>query len=127
MGYTRYWNRTEKPLTQEFLDEVNKVIVEAKDKGISVCSWDGTGVPEITIDSVSFNGTAPHMDHESFVLDENTGFNFCKTKEKPYDYVVKRVLKVAEQMGIVTDVEDDGPAEMVTDEQYLKWEEQHSY
>jgi len=121
MGYTRYWARSRKPLTQEFVDEVKRIIAEATEKGITICGWDGTGEPEITLDVVRFNGKAPHMDHETFtILNEPTIFDFCKTAEKPYDYAVKEVLKVAEKMGIVEDVTDDGEVEVMTDAQYLE-------
>ena len=124
MGYTRYWGRTEKPITQEFVDAVNSIIAEAKEKGITVCGWDGTGEPEVTLERIAFNGKAPHMDHETCGFsNERMGFDFCKTAEKPYDWVVKRVLEVGAEMGIVKDVSDDGEAEECNDEQYMKYYE----
>lgn len=123
MGYTRYWGRTEKPITQEFVDAVNNIISEAKEKGITICGWDGTGEPEVTLERIVFNGKAPYMDHESCNIDnEPSIFDFCKTAEKPYDWVVKRVLEVGAEMGIVKDVSDDGEVEECNDEQYMKGE-----
>lgn len=125
MGYTRYWNRTDKPITKEFVDEVNRIIEKAKEMGITVCNWDGEGKPTITIDEIAFNGKAPHMDHESFVINnDRSEFDFCKTARKPYDYVVKEVLKVAENMGLVDDVSDDGEVEVVTDKEYEAYYEE---
>ncbi len=121
MGYTRYWNRTDKPITQEFVDEVNRIIAQAKAKGITVCGWDGTGEPEVTLDCIAFNGKAPHMNHEicGFDNDERSrGFACCKTARKPYDYVVKRVLMAAKRMGIVEDTSSDGQNSMTTDAEY---------
>ena len=43
---------------------------------------------------------------------------------KPYDYVVKEVLKVAEEMGIVTDVSDDGENDVTTDKEYEAYYEE---
>ena len=123
MGYTRYWGRTEKPITQEFVDAVNNIIAEAKEKGITVCGWDGTGEPEVTLERIAFNGKAPYMDHESCNIDNKPSFfDFCKTAEKPYDWAVKRVLEVGAKMGIVKDVSDDGEVEECNDEQYMKGE-----
>ena len=36
MGYTRYWQRTKKPITQDFVDEVNKIITDSRSKGITI-------------------------------------------------------------------------------------------
>lgn len=120
MGYTRYWERTDKPITQEFVDEVNRIIAKANEMGITICGWDGFGEPEVSLDGISFNGKAPRLDHESFVIsNEPTIFDFCKTAEKPYDYAVKEVLNVAENMGFVKNVSNDGEVEVVTDKEYL--------
>lgn len=122
MGYTRYWRRTDKPLTEEFVEEVKKIIAQAEKKGISICGWDGTSEPKITCDAINFNGKAPYLDHETccFISGEESGFNFCKTARKPYDYVVKRVLTAAKKHGIVSETNSDGQNEMISDEDYLK-------
>lgn len=120
MGYTRYWERTDKPITQEFVDEVNRIIAKASEMGITICGWDGFGDPEVSLDGIRFNGKAPRLDYEAFVItNEPTIFDFCKTAEKPYDYAVKEVLNVAENMGFVKNVSDDGEVEVVTDKEYL--------
>lgn len=120
MGYTRYWERTDKPITQEFVDEVNRIIAKANEMGITICGWDGVGDPEVSLDGIRFNGKAPHLDHETFAItNEPTIFDFCKTGEKPYDYAVKEVLNVAENMGFVRNVKNDGEVEVVTDKEYL--------
>ena len=125
MGYTRYWSRTDKPITQDFVDAVNNIITEAKARGITICGWDGTGEPEVTLERISFNGKAPHLDHESCGFDNKpTDFDFCKTAEKPYDWVVKRVLEVGMAMEIVENVSDDGEAEEFNDEQYMEYYEE---
>ena len=116
MGYTNYWYRTEKPITERFVRKVEKIIEKSIEKGISIHSYDGTGSPRITIEEISFNGDASiGAEHESFVIDEKTDFNFCKTAEKPYDYTVKEVLKAALEEGLVRDVSDDGETVMITD------------
>lgn len=120
MGFTRYWARTEKPITQEFIDEVNKIIERARKKGIKVAGWDGNGEPIVTFEKIELNGADP-LDHETFCIGNNpTIFDFCKTAEKPYDYVVKNILSVAKKMNIVYNVSSDGRTKMITDEEYLR-------
>lgn len=123
MGYTRYWKRTEKPITEDFLEEVKKIIVDCAKKGIAIRDWDGTGNPTITLDKITFNGNSKadkDLSHESFFLNNiPTDFDFCKTARKPYDYAVKRILKKAVEYGIVTDVRSDGKNKMCTDEEYI--------
>lgn len=122
MGYTRYWKRTEKPITQEFIDEVRRIFEDCKERGITICDWDGNGTPTITMDTIVFNGNREiGADHESCNFSNyNTGFDFCKTARKPYDYAVRRVLIAAETLGIVTDVSDDGNCDEITDEEFMK-------
>ena len=123
MGYTRYWHRTEKPITQEFVDAVNNIIAESRKKGITIRNGLGEGEPIVTLDKVLFNGDGEHeLDHETCgFTNTEPGFNFCKTARKPYDYTVREVLKVAEKMGIITDVTEDGDnEEIISDEEYIR-------
>lgn len=125
MGYTRYFRRTDKPITQAFVDGVKEIIRDCTEKGITIRDWDGQDEPEITLDVVSFNGNADTgLEHESFVIDNNPDevgeFNFCKTARKPYDYAVKKALELAGQEGLVCAVSDDGDnPEGYSDEDYL--------
>ena len=123
MGYTRYWTRTNKPLTEEFVAKVKAIIKESEEKGIKICDGSGEGEPMITTDEVSFNGDdSIGAAHETcFFTNNEDGWNFCKTARKPYDYTVREVLKVAEEMGIVTEVSDDGYNEPITDTQWLDY------
>lgn len=125
MGYTNYWYRTEKPITERFVKKVEKIIEKSIEKGISIHGYDGTGSPKITTEEISFNGDASiGADHESFIIDEKTDFNFCKTAEKPYDYTVKEVLKAALEEGLVRDVSDDGEVFAMTDKKWIAYREE---
>ncbi len=125
MGYTNYWYRTEKPITERFVRKVEKIIEDSINKGIKICGWDGTGEPEITTEVIAFNGDASiNADHESFVIDERLDFNFCKTAEKPYDYTVKEVLKVALEEGLVKNVSDDGEVPVINDSDWIAHREE---
>ena len=125
MGYTRYWDRTDKPLTESFCRDVIKIIRKSAKKGIAIRGWDGTGEPEINVNCIALNGnenSTKDLSHESFVLDnkkDEDAFNFCKTARKPYDYTVREILKCAEKHGIVTNVSSDGTNDKIySDEEY---------
>ena len=124
MGYTNYWDRTEKPLTQVFIDGVKRIIKDSEKKGITIRGWDGNGEPSISLDKVSFNGNAEYkLNHETCYFnnrEDDRGFGFCKTERKPYDYTVKRVLRLAKKHGIISKWSCDGKCEVVTDEEYLE-------
>ena len=118
MGYTRYWNRTNKPLTEEFVSEVKRIINDSLSKGIGIKGWDGTGHPVITTSEILFNGA---IACEAFILTNSVKFDFCKTRRRPYDYTVREILKIAEKMGIVEDVASDGEyEEIISDEEYAR-------
>ncbi len=131
MGYTRYWNRTDKLLTPEFITKVKEILENCKSLGITIRDGYGEGSPVVTVDKVWLNGDSLFkegeykfdLSHETFVLDnENINeSNFCKTERKPYDYAVREILKVAKQMGIVTNVRDDGINEtIISDKSYAR-------
>ena len=126
MGFTRYWKRTDKKITQEFIIAVNNIIADCDEKGIAIRNGFGTGNPVVTMDKVCVNGdctTGHNLDHETlYIGNEPSDFEFCKTAEKPYDYAVREILKVAEEMRLVTDVSsDDGTyEEIISDEQWIE-------
>ena len=127
MGYTRYWNRTNKKITSEFVVAVEQVIADCNSKGILIRNGWGEENPVVTMDEICINGDATtDLDHESLYLsnkEKDMGFGFCKTARKPYDYAVRRILKIAEQMELVTNVRSDGEnEEIISDEEYLKRE-----
>ena len=110
MGYTRYWKRTDKELTVDFIEAVKEIIADCESKGIHICGGYGEGDPEVRFNKVWINGDASKdLDHETIYFDnEPSDFEFCKTARKPYDYALRRILKVAEAEGLVTDVRSDG-------------------
>ena len=122
MGYTRYWERTDKPIDLDLITYVCEVIADCDEKGIAIRNWTGLGNPIVTLDRIAINGdeTLNH-DHETFSIDSETGFQFCKTARKPYDYAVRTILKYAEEQGFVKDVSSDGEnEEIISDEDYDK-------
>ena len=121
MGYTRYWERTNKPLTEDFVDFCNEVFKTCDKLGIEIHNWDGFGKPTVTTDIIAFNGDGEnHINHEGFVLNNEVGFDFCKTDRKPYDYAVRTILREALTRGYITKLSDDGTnEEIISDEDYV--------
>lgn len=123
MGYTRYWERTDKPITDDFLEEVEEIIKDSAKKGIAIRGWDGSGKPILNLTRIALNGNGKadkDLSYESFVIDDEIGFHFCKTARKPYDYTVRKILKLAKDYGLVTKVSSDGANNKVySDEEYI--------
>ena len=125
MGYTRYWERTNKPIDADFVIAVCEIIADCDKRGIKIRNGLGSGNPIVTLDVIAINGDCEHdLSHETCYFDNTeTGFNFCKTARKPYDYAVRKILKYAKENGFATKVSSDGANNrIISDEQYLKGE-----
>lgn len=109
MGFTRYWERTDKKIDADFIVKVCEVIADCDNKGINIRNGAGEGNPIVTLDMIAINGDNQHnLGHETLCFNnEKTGFCFCKTAYKPYDYAVREILKYAEENGFATDVDAD--------------------
>lgn len=129
MGYTRYWEKSERKVDEQLVNYVKKVLKKCGQLGIGICGWDGSGEPEVRIGKICFNGNgAKGLDHETFVIDDESSnewnCDFCKTARKPYDYAVRRILKYMKRNGYLKGLSSDGPNEnIVSDEDFLngKW------
>ena len=125
MGYTRYWTRTDKPIDDELIDAINDIIADCKNRGIIIKDGYGEGEPIVNENGILFNGDAStRLDYETFYItndkEELNTWQFCKTARKPYDYAVREALKIAEKLGFVTKVSDDGNNnEIISDADYL--------
>lgn len=105
MGYTHYWTILEPINADAFakLQEGIKAIIEtANEAGISISNESTDGV-------IAFNGAGRDA-HETFVIKVgDTGFNFCKTAEKPYDAVVTAsLILLKKELGIEVLISSDG-------------------
>lgn len=118
MGYTVYWDYNKDnrapAFPDEFLQKVNKIIDKAKKNKIVLADWSGDEVNgyEITKTSIILNGLRPDC-CETFRLlsspTESYCSDFCKTRQFPYDSVVKAILITALEYGILTEASgDDG-------------------
>jgi hypothetical protein len=105
MGYTHHWTIKEPIDADAFnkLQEGIKAIIEtAQDAGIAIDdeSTDGT---------IAFNGVGANA-HETFVIQVgDTGYDFCKTAEKPYDAVVTAsLILLKKELGAEVEITSDG-------------------
>ena len=115
MGYTRYWENKAKQIDEETLETIKNIIdIAKKEYDIDI------DVKSLTNELVMLNGDENKgLDHEDFVIDLKSGFNFCKTNEKPYDIVVNAILKLLESKGKIHDVEKDDDSEEEKAEELL--------
>lgn len=115
MGFTRYWENLRKPIDEETLETIKNIIdIAKKEYDIDI------DVKSLTNELVMLNGDENKgLDHEDFVIDLKSGFNFCKTNEKPYDIVVNAILKLLESKGKIHDVEKDDDSEEEKAEELL--------
>ncbi|MFA5186561.1 MAG: hypothetical protein WC551_08815 [Patescibacteria group bacterium] len=102
MGFTHYWRQSRDFTAKEWgrIAEVARACVaKAEHEGIRLAGWDGTGEPLIDSDRVSLNGREDES-CETFLLTRvrESDFNFCKTRERPYDDVVVSILFAAKSI-----------------------------
>lgn len=108
MGYTHYYTGV-KALTQPFIDDVERILAQAKSDGLVIRDGVGIGEPEISLDRIVLNGeAATDQDYETFLVTELSGFSFCKTARRPYDAVVTAILIALKVHGLVESVDSDG-------------------
>jgi hypothetical protein len=116
MGYTHYWtleNGIEQSDWDKFLEGARLIIETAVDAGIPL-EDNSEGA------SIYFNGVGSGA-HETFVItSEDTGFNFCKTAQKPYDTVATAILiHLKQSLGSKVVVTSDGEWEDWSDGRLL--------
>ena len=127
MGYTHYWRQSRDFSETEWLDlcgEAFRIIDLAKELGVYVAGPLGDEEPEINIVKIRLNGRAPNDSCETFGLDKYKRelgewetpdpkgvFDFCKTRQRPYDKVVVSILHTAKNIapGVIIPSSDGGP------------------
>ena len=126
MGYTQYWRQSRDFTDTEWLDlcgEAFRIILLAKELGIDVAGPLGDEEPEINIAKIRINGRAPDESCETFglnkkmrelgeweTLDPKGVFDFCKTRQRPYDKVVVSILHAVQKIapGVIIPSSDGG-------------------
>lgn len=106
MGYTHYWNFTEEPSREkfiEFAEGVKQLVTTAQEAGIDIAD------EEYGDDKIVFNGVGADAHETFFVSADGVDFNFCKTAQKPYDTAVTASLILAKKIfGDNIEVSSDG-------------------
>tara|TARA_S200002703_G_scaffold120632_1_gene106449 strand:+ start:29 stop:412 length:384 start_codon:yes stop_codon:yes gene_type:complete len=108
MGYTHYIQPTRNLTDQEWATLTAQVKQILDGSTVPLAGWDGTGKPEVSTERISFNGVNDDS-HESCVINrEETGFSFCKTARKPYDYIVGAVYLAFQEIHGSSILSSDG-------------------
>lgn len=93
MGYTHYWENPglDKEKFKEFSSDCKK-IAEESNVPLSNGLAEENSEPEFSEKRVWFNGVGKDSCETFFVTPHASGFNFCKTRRRPYDTVVVACL-----------------------------------
>ena len=105
MGYTHYW-RIKEPIDADAFSKLNKGIKQI----VGTAQEAGIAIQDDSTDTViNFNGIGEGA-HENFVLKiGDTGFDFTKTAEKPYDIAVTAsLILLKKELGAEVVVTSDG-------------------
>jgi hypothetical protein len=65
-------------------------------------------VPEITDEHISFNGVGEDRCETCFITKAPQDFEFCKTRQLPYDSIVVGVLRMAHNCCSSMELSSDG-------------------
>jgi hypothetical protein len=130
MGYTHYWRQKRDFTDSEWIllcNETGRIINLAGNLGIDIAGGLGEDWPEITENKIWFNGRDPDS-CETLALTKKVRetaawetpsdlgkFEFCKTRQYPYDKVVVSVLHAARTIApeAITSVSSDGGDEAI--------------
>jgi len=102
MGYTHCF-RKERDFSDvewDLLTRATKKILKMEDlSGVKISRNDDGKAPVVNKNEICFNGVNDES-HETFLVRKtgDTGFNFCKTAEKPYDVFVCMVLLASDDV-----------------------------
>ena len=114
MGYTHYWD-VKKPFTAKnwlaFVKDAKKLI---KTSSVHLAGPRGKTrtKPILNISEVSFNGVEDDAHETCRLTPGYTGFDFCKTAEKPYDKIVVDILMLARKYNPSIKLSSDGGPEI---------------
>jgi hypothetical protein len=108
MGYTHYIRQYRDLTDEEWATFTDCARIIFETSSVPLASWDGTGEPMISDDRVSFNGVGSdgcetcainRTMRELFDYEVKSGetsvFDFCKTRRRPYDVIVRSIYRLA--------------------------------
>lgn len=111
MGYTHYFTLKGSVVARfpDLAADAVHLFNTATAQGIALAGPLGTGLPDVSDQTIRFNGAEPR-NYETFSLRaSDTDFNFCKTGPQPYDAVVAALLIRAKHLlGETIEISSDG-------------------
>lgn len=108
MGYTHYFEvKFSDNGWEKFRKDVRKLFKSLPETVKIQREYDNDSRPLNGKDKIVFNGVGDDG-HETFWLDKNGEWAFCKTAQKPYDLAVCCVLMLASWNGISGKISSDG-------------------
>ena len=91
MGYTNYWNNEEPIDLTNAAPAIQELLEMGMERGI-LAGADGQGSPVFDGRILVFNGCGDAAYETFAITPEQTGFQFTKTAQRPYDAYVKAAL-----------------------------------
>lgn len=113
MGFTRYWETTEKEkFDEKHLEEIKDILLNTQElTGVKLGDGRGENEPIIEENRVVFNGdTNSDLDYEtaSFKLTGKVGdFEFCKSARRPYDAYLHTIQLYLSDKGYIKNLYND--------------------
>ena len=111
MGYTHYWTQTRDFTTLEWAELAKGffALIANRPPDLALCAEHLGEEPFFDMNEPWFNGIGDEG-HETFTLQrQRTGFDFCKTAQKPYDLMVcAMLLYVENKIPGVLEISSDG-------------------
>lgn len=132
MGYTHYWDAHN--FSDDEWEEMLNAFPRLEEYANVYIRYECDSSDPALYDEqcIRFNGVA-EQGHETFLLEKNGGWEFCKTARKPYDLLVVAVLHfaslVSDSFSYRSDGTDDELAQgrTIAEKVYTKLEEQLTF
>lgn len=87
--------------------EVKKLLKNSKVPLANGAGDEGTK-PQFDDNAISFNGVGEDSHETAFVSKDASGFEFCKTAQKPYDSIVVKFYKLVRKYDPLVKLSSDG-------------------
>jgi len=111
MGYTHYFDQNTDATPAEWkaiTEDFSKVLKRLDPVVDIVDQYDGNHPPQVTDGHISFNGRGEEGHEDMFVTRKKDGYQFCKTRRKPYDIAVMALLAIMDRHSDAWKIGSDG-------------------
>ena len=111
MGHSNYWNHKGFTDSQwnELTSEVDRLF-RSTDIPLANAFGEVGTVPVINENEIRFNGVGDDSCETFHLTREEQSFEFCKTRQSPYDEIVVEVMKLADRINPTFYPSSDGDA-----------------